>query len=167
MVRIEIELGMWESAPCPIYTGKITDEDLNRAEIELYQIMINSYAYDEEMVTAFLNGEGDDFERDRFQDFLCEEEEKLVIEIGGKYYEDMSDDELSEIAKGYAVKEINAIGELVDEMRDKFHNLRINVSGEKLEGRKPIEVDGEVITIEEIDKYMDYLEEIRKFALYV
>ena len=90
MVRIEIELGMWESAPCPIYTGKITDEDLNRAEIELYQIMINSYAYDEEMVTAFLNGEGDDFERDRFQDFLCEEEEKLVIEIGGKYYEDMS-----------------------------------------------------------------------------
>ena len=88
------------------------------------------------------------------------------IEIGSKYYEDMSDDELSEIAKEYAVKDINSIGELVDEMRDKFHNLRMNVSGEKLEGRT-IEVDGEVITLEEIDKYMDYLEEIRKFALYV
>jgi hypothetical protein len=166
MVRIEIELGMWESAPCPIYTGKITDEDLNRAELELYQIMVDYYAYDEEMVNAFLNGEGDDYERDKFQDFLCEEEEKLVIEIGGKYYEDMTEEELSEVAKEYAVEEINAIGGLVDEMRAKFHNLRINVSGEKLEGRT-IEIDGEVITLEEIDKCMGYLEEIRKFALYV
>ena len=167
MVRIEIELGMWESAPCPIYTGRITDEDLNRAELELYQIMINSYAYDEEMVTAFLNGEGDDFERDRFQDFLCEEEEKLVIEIGGKYYEDLTDEELSEIAKEYAVEEIAKIAELTDELRYRFQNLRINVTGEYLDGRKPIEIDGNPLTIDEIDKYMGYLEEIRKFALYV
>ena len=79
----------------------------------------------------------------------------------------MTDDELAEIAKKCAVYEIGKIAELTDELRDRFHNLRINAMGELLDDRKPIEIDGNPLTVEEIDKYMGYLNEIRKFALYV
>lgn len=96
MDRIEIELGMWEEAPCPIYTGNITDEKLEWAEKELYLIAINSHAYTKQMVDDFLNEKGvlaeEQYERDKFLDFICEEEEKLVIEIGGVYYEDMENE---------------------------------------------------------------------------
>ena len=104
MERIEIELGMWESAPCPIYTENIKDNDLEWAEKELYQIAINSHAYTKEMVDDFLNGKGilveDQYERERYLDFICEEEEKLVIEIGGIYYEDMYDDKICPYCEG-------------------------------------------------------------------
>lgn len=93
MERIEIELGTWESAPCPIYTGKIKDEDLARAEITLYNIMCSYYAWSKYDVERILLGGGDYIERDKFFDAVCKEEEKLVMEIGGIYYEDMTDEE--------------------------------------------------------------------------
>jgi hypothetical protein len=79
----------------------------------------------------------------------------------------MTNEELSKMAKEYAIYEIANIAKLTDELRGKFHNLRINSMGEELEGRKPIEIDGKPLSIDEIDKYMDYLNEIRRFALYV
>lgn len=44
MERIEIELGMWESAPCPIYTEKV---DLDKAERLFYQSALNNYSKDQ------------------------------------------------------------------------------------------------------------------------
>ena len=95
MDRIEIELGMWESAPCPIYTGKITDEKLEWAEHELYEIAV-AITRNKQMVDDLLNGKGelveDQYKRGKFIERLCDEEENLVIEIGGIYYEDMVQD---------------------------------------------------------------------------
>jgi hypothetical protein len=93
MDRIEIELGDWESASAPICTNNIKDEDLERAEKELYQIAIASRLATKEEIDQWLNNEGvlttDQYKREKLIDYLCEEEEKLVIEIGGVYYEDM------------------------------------------------------------------------------
>lgn len=40
MERIEIELGMWEMAPCPIWTDNV---DLDTAEKMLYQSAVTEY----------------------------------------------------------------------------------------------------------------------------
>lgn len=101
MGKIEIELGMWESTPAPIYTGKITDEKLEWAEHELYEIAV-AITRNKQVVDDFLNEKGelvdDQYKREKFLERLCEEEEKLVIEIGGIYYEDMTDEEYDAIS---------------------------------------------------------------------
>ena len=43
MERIEIELGMWECAPCPICTDNV---DLDKAEKMLYQSAVQNYGKD-------------------------------------------------------------------------------------------------------------------------
>lgn len=88
MNRIEIELGAWESAPCPIYTAKV---DVELAERLLYTTMLNFY--DAQDIEMYLNMVEKDYRWDKFIDRLCEEEEKIVIECGGIYYEDMTDEE--------------------------------------------------------------------------
>jgi len=95
--RIKIELGTWESAPCPIYTGNITKEVLEKAEKELYDIMVVDYRWGKEDVNRLLKGIGETDEIEDFKDAVFEEEEKLVMEYGGIYYEDMSDEEYEKI----------------------------------------------------------------------
>lgn len=85
--RIEIELEMWESAPAPIFTNGVNTD---RAEKLLYQVM--NEIYTEQEIETFLAGEGDDYWRNKFGSRLCEEEEKIVIECGGLYYEDIWSD---------------------------------------------------------------------------
>lgn len=90
MKKIEIDLGMWESALCPICTQGIKTKDLAEAEKTLYRIMVNCYHWSEEDVDRLLNGIGEADELDRFNSAVCEEEEEmLVIEMGGIYYEDI------------------------------------------------------------------------------
>jgi hypothetical protein len=87
MDRIEIDLGAWEDSACPICTK---DVRLEEAERSLYIAMTNQYyKYTDEEIERYLNGEGDDWERDKFMCRLCEEEEKIVLECGGVYYEEI------------------------------------------------------------------------------
>lgn len=107
MDRIEIELGMWESAPCPICTKNV---DVDKVETELYQQMIHSFAYSKEQVEDFLTndkyrGDGWTSEWERFQEFLCAEEEALVIKYGGIYYEDMFEDVVCPYCNGELIIE--------------------------------------------------------------
>jgi hypothetical protein len=91
MNRIEIEIGMWESAPCPICTKNV---DLEKAEKRLYQSTITEWGKsDTERLLAQDGNENWTREWERFMEWLCAEEEAIIIECGGKYYEDMSEDE--------------------------------------------------------------------------
>jgi hypothetical protein len=86
MDRIEIDLDAWESAACPICTANV---DKDEAERLLYSTMACTYyKYSDEEIERFLNSEVDDYDKDKFMRRLCEEEEKIVLECGGKYYED-------------------------------------------------------------------------------
>lgn len=95
---IKIELDAWESAPCPIYTGNITKEDLEKAERELYDIMCHYYRWNKEDVNRLLKGIGETDEINDFKDAVCKEEEVLIMNYGGVYYEDMSEEEYEKIA---------------------------------------------------------------------
>ena len=65
-----------------------------------------------------------------------------------------------------ALISLNNIAKLTDDLRGEFNDLRLHISEEEMHGRT-VEVDGETLTTEEIDKYLGYLNKIRKFALYV
>ena len=64
------------------------------------------------------------------------------------------------------VMAVNNIAKLTDELRDEFYDLLINVAEKEMNGRTVV-IDGEPLSKDEIEKYMGYLEEIRKFALFV
>ena len=97
MDKIEIELGMWESAPAPIFTDNV---DLEKAEQRLYQSAVQSYG--KEVVEDYVTNpkykeDGWTSEWEHFQEWLCAEEESIVVECGGRYYEDMTEEEYENI----------------------------------------------------------------------
>ena len=92
---------------------------------------------------------------------------KVSFDMAGKHF--VLDEVNGSFLHDYTPKEvlaINNIARLNDELRDEFDNLLLYVAEEQMNGRT-VEVDGEVLSKEEIEKYMGYLEEIRKFALFV
>lgn len=94
MDRIKIDLLDWESAACAIYTANV---DLDTAEKQLYTQMRMKYGYDDNDIDKYIKGRGNHREREKFLDLLCEEEETAVLDNGGIYYEDMSEEEYNRI----------------------------------------------------------------------
>ena len=95
--RIEIEVGMWETAPCPIYTKNV---DVDKVEKLLYASAVQSYG--KEVVEDYITNpaykeDGWTTEWEHFQEWLCAEEEAIIMECGGIYYEDMTDEEYEKI----------------------------------------------------------------------
>lgn len=86
--KIKIDLDAWEAAPSPIYTKEV---DIDRAEQLLTLDMLSYYSQQE--IDDFLTGKADSYATDKFNELLCEREEKVVIYCGGIYYEDMEDDD--------------------------------------------------------------------------
>ena len=96
MDRIKINLLDWESAACAVYTKNV---NLDKAETELYSQMRMKWGYDDNEISTYLNNGGNETDREKFLSRLCEEEETSVMENGGIYYEDMTDDEYANVVK--------------------------------------------------------------------
>ena len=169
---IKIKLDAWESAPCPIYTGNITKDDLEKAERELYDIMCHYYRWDKEDVNRLLKGIGETDEINDFKDAVSKEEEVLIMNYGGVYYEDMTEEEYANVLEAEGAEHckiitlIEQIAGVNDNLRDLFLELSNLTAMRELNNKKTIIDDTEIKT-EEISKYKEYLEEIRKFVLYV
>lgn len=92
---------------------------------------------------------------------------KVSFDLAGKHFE--LPDVNGSFLHDYTPKEVmavNNIAKLTDELRDEFCNLLTHIDEEKMNGRT-VDVDGEPLSEEEIEKYMGYLDEIRKFALFM
>lgn len=89
MERINIQLEIWEDAATPICTEKV---NLDAAEQLLYQSMKIYYGYTDEDIQKYLKDGPATRERDRWCERLCKEEEAVIIECGGVYYEDLDKD---------------------------------------------------------------------------
>lgn len=94
MEKIRIDLAMWESSISPIYTKNVNVE---LAEKRLLHSAIQSYGADvvEDYITNKKEYDNEKWtsEYEHFCEWLCAEEEAIVIECGGKYYEDMTEEE--------------------------------------------------------------------------
>lgn len=173
---IKIELDAWESASCPIYTGNITREDLEKAERELYDVMCHYYRWNKEDVNRLLKGIGETDEINEFKDAVCKEEEVLIMNYGGVYYEDMSDEEYCEVMEKAEEEDaeyckivtlIEEIAGVNDTMRDLFLELSNIVALREFKGKQTIIDDNFVIKSADLGKFKESLEEIRRFVLFV
>ena len=170
---IKIELGAWENAPCPIYTDNITKEDLEKAERELYNIMCHYYRWNSDDVNRLLKGIGETDEIEDFKDAVCKEEELLIMNYGGVYYEDMSEEEYNSIIENDDVEHckiitlIEEIAKKNDELRDLFLELSNIIAIREFRGKQTIIDDNFNIKSADLGKFKESLEEIRKFVLFV
>lgn len=90
-----IDSETWESVGCPMCCKDITDDDYCSIVKELYDELIHVFG-----ITAITNyiEKGHEYEEfEDIDDFRWREEEKLFLEYGGKYYEDMTDEEYAEV----------------------------------------------------------------------
>lgn len=173
---IKIELDAWESMPTPIYTGNITKEDLEKAERELYDIMCHYYRWNKEDVNRLLKGIGEDDEIEDFKDAVSKEEEVLIMNYGGVYYEDMSDEEYCKVIEEAEEEDaeyckivtlIEEIAGVNDTMRDLFLELSNIIALREFKGKQTIIDDNFVIKSADLGKFKESLEEIRRFVLFV
>ena len=86
MERIKINLDDWEGAYDAIFTANV---DLDKAEKQLYTQMRMKYGYDDNDIKDYINGDGNERDRDKFLNILCMEEENAVIDNGGVYYQEI------------------------------------------------------------------------------
>ncbi len=94
MNAITIQLERWENAPYPIYTKSVKKET---AEQLLYQVMKVDYGYTAEEIKMFTDSKEKSCEIERWKKILSKEEEAVIIECGGIYYEEMNKIKLSAI----------------------------------------------------------------------
>lgn len=77
MDRIKISLNELKS----ICTDNV---DLDKSEKLLYTDMSKTYGYTDEEIETYLNGGGDDYNREQFISILNDETEMIVLLCGGK-----------------------------------------------------------------------------------
>jgi hypothetical protein len=101
---IYIDRQTWEDAPCPICCENISDDNMCKIIITLYDELVTVYGLDEvKKYISYKNkqsiNELDEFtetelhDMDNIDDYRWTIEEQLFNEFGGVYYEDMEDDE--------------------------------------------------------------------------
>lgn len=87
---IEVDRETWESAPSPICCEKITDEDMCAIARTLHDVLVSVFGIVDvnKYVNKTIHGVNfNDF--DKIDEFRWREEENLILDYGGKYYEDM------------------------------------------------------------------------------
>ena len=95
---IEIDKSTWENASCPMFCGKITDDDMRQLVVYLYDMMV--YEYGKQDVEKYVKikkslancescDENDINYYDRMDQFRWVEEENLFNYFGAVYYEDI------------------------------------------------------------------------------
>ena len=102
---ISVSKADWESASCAMYCDEISDEDMEKIPQRLYNILVDAFGTRE--VQNYIE-EGEEY-KDFYEvdDFRSKEEENLFLEYGGRYYEDMSDEEYDNLPKETLEDEMN------------------------------------------------------------
>lgn len=90
-----IDSETWESVGCPMCCKDITDDDYCSIVKKLYDELVCVFG-----ITAITNYIEKGQEYEEFEDideYRWREEENLFLDYGGKYYEDMTDEEYAEV----------------------------------------------------------------------
>lgn len=116
---ISVSRADWESASCAMYCDEISDEDMEKIPQRLYNILVDAFGTRE--VQNYIE-EGEEY-KDFYEvdDFRSKEEENLFLEYGGRYYEDMSDEEYDNLPKETLEDEIN------EYIEDETKSILLNV----------------------------------------
>ena len=102
---ISVSRADWESASCAIYCDEISDEDMEKIPQMLYNILVDVFGTSAVQNYIAKGEEYKDF--DEIDEVRWREEESLFLEFGGRYYEDMTDEEYDNLPKKTLEDEMN------------------------------------------------------------
>lgn len=94
---ISVSRADWESASCAMYCDEISDEDMEEIPQRLYYILVD--AFGTRSVQNYIK-KGQDYKGfDKVDEVRWSAEETLFLDYGGRYYEDMTDEEYDNLPK--------------------------------------------------------------------
>ena len=102
---ISVSKADWESASCAMYCDEISDKDMEEIPQRLYYILV--HAFGTRSVQNYIK-KGQDYKGfDKVDEVRWSAEETLFLDCGGRYYEDMTDDEYDNLPKKTLEDEMN------------------------------------------------------------
>ena len=88
----------YESMPFPMYAGEFDDEKMQNLADNIYQTLYHEYGYsDDELHEFFTNPDACDNEK--MSEYFWIEMENIAVNMGMRYYEDMTDEEYDAISE--------------------------------------------------------------------
>ncbi len=84
----------YESLPCAMYAMEFTDEQMQELVNRVANVLRTQYGYTEYEISCL---EEDSEELEEYYEFFWREMENIAIDMGMRYYEDMSDEEYMKI----------------------------------------------------------------------
>ena len=98
-----VSRGDYESMYCPMYAGEFDDEKMTELARLIYQMLNSNYGYTDRELEKYFNDPSANIDEDLDMAFWREMEE-IAVQMGMRYYEDMTDEEFEEISKKYGHK---------------------------------------------------------------
>jgi hypothetical protein len=93
-----VSRGDYESMPAPMYAGEFDDDKMTELAEKIYLCLTNEYDYTDKDLEKYFNDKTAEIDYDLDMAFW-REMENIAIEMGMRYYEDMTDEEYEEISK--------------------------------------------------------------------
>ncbi len=88
----------YEGLPIPMYAGEFDDEKMAKLAEKIYLCLTNEYGYTDRELEKYFNDQTAEIDYDLDMAFW-REMENIAIEMGMRYYADMTDEEYEEISK--------------------------------------------------------------------
>ena len=98
-----VSRGDYENMPAPMYAGEFDDDKMAELAEKIYLCLTNDYRYTDKDLEKYFNDQTAKIDYDLDMAFW-REMENIAIEMGMRYYEDMTDEEFEEISKKYGHK---------------------------------------------------------------
>ena len=98
-----VSRGDYENMPAPMYAGEFDDEKMAELARLIYQMLNSNYGYTDRELEKYFNDPSANIDEDLNIAFWREMEE-IAVQMGMRYYEDMTDEEFEEISKKYGHK---------------------------------------------------------------
>ena len=98
-----VSRGDYECMSCPMYAGEFDDEKMTELARLIYQMLNSNYRYTDRELEKYFNDPSANIDEDLDMAFWREMEE-IAVQMGMRYYEDMTDEEFEEISKKYGHK---------------------------------------------------------------
>ena len=85
--------------PAPMYAGEFDDDQMTELAERIYLCLSNEYSYSKEDLEKYFNYNPNDLVDYDLDMAFWREMENIAIEMGMRYYEDMTDEEYNKIIK--------------------------------------------------------------------
>ena len=91
-----VSRGDYEGLPCPMYAFEFDDDQMSELARLIYQMLNSQYGYTDRELEKYFNDQTANIDEDLDKAFWKEMEE-IAVQMGMRYYEDMSEEEYNEV----------------------------------------------------------------------